>query len=158
MGRYYNTALGRSGKFGFGCQPSDDPGEFFGMYPISCQYEIYDDESGKGNEKVWRIVDSLYDKAGVPKNERIYSFQEKLDGDSDSEWELFRELYHKYFFRKATEAERKSGKNLFAGETNESPEIEAFKDAYLVQSRLWLGLIILSDIKDEGCCSLDAEM
>ena len=146
MGRYYNTNTGRGGKFGFACQNSSDPQDYFGMEeqePTSITY--YADDSD--TEKIKAKLDEIYDKAKVPQKERIY----ELDG-SDDEYQGFHDKFHKYFFEIC-----KRGDGNFAGK-NGTTEREVFKHAHLGQARLWLGLVILSDIKDEGYCSLDAEL
>lgn len=143
MGRYYNTTTGRSGKFGFGCQSSTDPEEFFGMVETCITYVA--DEGDV--EDIKAKLNQIYDQAGVPQKERTYV----LDGSKD-EYEDFYKRYHKYFFERCQE-----GEGSFAGE-NGITEREVFKNAHLAMSRLWLGLIILSDIKDEGECELDAEL
>lgn len=146
MGRYYNTDTGRGGKFGFACQSSTDPKDYFEMQeqePTSITY--YADESDIDNLKA--KLDKVYDLANVPQGERIY----ELDGSND-EYQSFHDKYHKYFFEPC-----KAGEGNFAGE-NGGTEREVFKNAYLAQSRLWLGLTILTDIKEEGECQLEAEL
>ena len=146
IGRYYNTDTGRGGKFGFGCQSSTDPKDYFGLEeqePTSITY--YADESDVDNLKA--KLDKIYDLANVPQEERIY----ELDG-SDDEYQAFHDAYHKYFFETCRARE-----GNFAGE-NDTTEREVFTNAHLAQSRLWLGLTILTDIKDEGYCELDAEL
>jgi hypothetical protein len=141
MGRYWNTNTGRGGKFGFGCQPSEDPQNYFEMTPTSVVY------GGAYENIVKQKVDEIYDKAGVPKEERVY----QLDG-SDNEYDSFHNDYHKYFFETCEPNE-----GNFAGD-NGTTEKERFDKAHLCQSRLWLGLVILSDINDDGYCSIEAEM
>lgn len=144
MGRYYNTTTGRGGKFGFGCQSSTDPKDFFGMVETHITYVAGEEED---NESIKKKLDEIYDKAGVPEKERVY----QLDGSQD-EYEAFHNDYHKYFFEAC-----EPGEGNFAGEDG-TTEREKFKDAHLYQSRLWLGLVILSDINEEGYCELDAEL
>ena len=142
MGRYYDTNTGRGGKFGFGCQSSTDPQDFFDMAETHITYTA--DEGDK--EQIKAKLDTIYDKAGVPVEDRMY----QLDG-SDDEYKDFHDTLHKYFFEPD-----KTGKGGFAGENG--VERERFTDAHLCQARLWLGLIILSDINEEGYCELDAEL
>ena len=143
MGRYYNTSTGRGGKFGFGCQSSADPQEYFGMVETHITYT-----AGKEDSKnIKKRVDKIYDEAGVPKEERVY----QLDGSQD-EYKSFHNDYHKYFFEPC-----KAGEGNFAGD-NGTTEREKFDNAHLAQARLWLGLTILSDINDDGYCELDAEL
>lgn len=139
MGRYWTTNTGRDGKFGFGCQSSTDPEDYFGMTPISVTY------GGADEDKVKQRVNEIYDKANVPQEERIY----QLKGGHD-EYEDFHNRYHKYFF------EPREGGG-FAGDDGVS-EGEVFEQAHLCQARLWLGLSILSDIAEDGYCDVDAEM
>lgn len=141
MGRYWNTCTGRGGKFGFGCQSSEDPEQFFGMTSTCITY-ISDD----GN-KIKQKIDKIYDKANVPKEERIYKLE---GGNNDKEYEDFYNRYHKYFFEP-----RENGG--FRGDTGVS-EGEVFNEAHLYSSRLWLGLSILTDIKEDGYCNLEAEL
>lgn len=141
MGRYWNTATGREGKFGFGCQSSTDPEDYFKMTPVSITY------GGADENEVKQKVDELYDKANVPEAERIYNLK---GGANDDEYEDYRDRYHKYFFEP-----RENGG--FAGDGGVS-EGEAFPEAYLCSARLWLGLVILTDIVEDGYCEIDAEM
>lgn len=143
MGRYYDTNTGRGGKFGFGCQSSTDPQDFFDMVETHITYTAGEED----NDSIKAKLDTIYDKAGVPEKERMY----QLDG-SDDEYKEFHDNYHKYFFEKCQQ-----GEGNFAGE-NGGYERERFTDAHLCQARLWLGLIILSDINEEGYCELDAEL
>lgn len=146
MGRYFNTNTGRGGKFGFACQSSTDPKDYFEMEeqePTEITY--YADDSDVDSIK-WKL-DELYDKASVPQEKRIY----ELNG-GDDEYQDFDARFHRYFFETC-----KAGEGDFAGE-NGTTEREMFKDAHLCQSRLWLGLTILTDIKEEGYCELDAEL
>ena len=142
IGRYYNTNTGRGGKFGFGCQSSTDPQDFFDMAEIHITYTAGEED----NDSIKAKLDTIYDKAGVPEKERMY----QLDGSED-EYKSFHDSFHKYFFEPD-----KTGKGGFAGDNG--VEKKRFTDAHLCQARLWLGLIILSDINEEGYCELDAEL
>lgn len=141
MGRYYNTSTGRGGKFGFGCQSSTDPEDYFKMTPVSITY------GGADEKVVKKKVNEIYDKANVPKEERIYKLK---GGNNDSEYEDVYQKYHKYFFEP-----RENGG--FAGD-NGITEGEVFNEAHLYSARLWLGLTILTDIKEDGYCEIDAEL
>lgn len=146
MGRYYNTNTGRGGKFGFGCQNSTDPREYFDMVETHITYT-----AGEESQDFIRgQLDKVYEQAKVPKGERVYTLNE-LEKAED-EYESFHNAYHKYFFEKC-----KPGEGNFAGDDG-TTEREVFDNAHLAQSRLWLGLIILSDINEEGYCELDAEL
>lgn len=141
MGRYWNTSTGREGKFGFGYQSSTDPEDYFGMTPISVTY------GGADEDKVKQKVDELYDKANVPKEERIYKLK---GGNNNDEYGDVYQRYHKYFFEP-----RENGR--YAG-ANGVSEGEVFAEAHLCSARLWLGLTILTDLADDGYCEVDAEM
>lgn len=146
MGRYFNTNTGRGGKFGFGYQDSTDPKDYFELEeqePTTITY--YADKRDIDN--IEKKLDKIYDEAKVPQGKRIY----ELDR-SDNEYQTFHNKYHKYFFETC-----KAGEGNFGGE-NGTTEREVFTNAYLAKSRLWLGLTILTDIKDEGCCYLEAEL
>lgn len=141
MGRYWNSQTGREGKFGFGCQSSTDPEDYFGMTPVSITY------GGADEGEVKQKVKEIYNKANVPEKERIYNLK---GGDSNDEYEDFWKRYHKYFFEP-----RENGG--FAGNNGVS-EGEVFPNAHLCSARLWLGLSILTDISEDGYCEIDAEM
>ena len=143
MGRYYNTATGRSGKFGFGCQSSTDPKEYFGMAETHVTYTAGEEDI----DNIKKQINKIYDDAKVPQKERVYELDK-----SDDEYKDFHNRYHKYFFETC-----EAGEGHFAGE-NGTTEREKFDNAHLAQSRLWLGLTILSDIKEDGYCELDAEL
>ena len=143
IGRYYNTNTGRSGKFGFGCQSSTDPQDYFGMSEGSRIIYMADEDD---TDKIKSKLDKIYDRAHVPQDKRIY----KLEGGSTKEYDDFHNRYHDYFF----EPREHGG---FAGD-NGTTEGEKFDEAYLWSSRLWLGLVILSDLKEDGYCELEAEL
>lgn len=143
MGRYYNTNSGRGGKFGFGCQSSSDPRDFFGMIeqePNTITYWAEDEDYDGIKEK----LDEVYNQAKVPQEERIY----ELFG-GENEYQEFHDKFHKYFFEPCENGN-------FAGENG--TEKERFANAHLGQSRLWLGLVILTDPSEDGYCELDAEL
>lgn len=141
MGRYYNTATGREGKFGFGCQSSEDPEQFFDMTPTGITY------GGADEEVVKKKVDEIYDMANVPKKERIYKLK---GGNNDDEYEDVYQKYHKYFFEPRENGGFAGAKGITEG--------EVFDEAHLYSARLWLGLIILTDLAEDGYCSIDAEL
>lgn len=140
MGRYWNTATGREGKFGFACQSSTDAEDFFGMVASRITYE-------SGNTQlIANKLRKIYEKAGIPKEERIYRL---CNGGSKAEYEDVYNRYHKYFYKKDKDGRYWNG---------EETESEVFEEASLYSARLWLGLVILTDIKEDGYCELDAEL
>lgn len=140
MGRYWNATSGRGGKFGFGCQSSEDPQEFFEMTPISITY------GGADEDTIKQKVDEIYDKANVPKDARIYKLQ---GGNNNEEYEDVYNKYHRFFFEP-----RENGG--FAG--RDGSEGEVFEEAHLYSARLWLGLTILTDLAEDDYCEIDAEL
>lgn len=157
MGRYYESETGRSGKFALGKQPSTDPGNFFGMEEMQPNEITYTME--KDNyDMVKNKVDSLYDQLKVPKEERIYYL--KKDGEDE-----LADLLEKYAYKKVNNAEIKRYNKIdgFEHQTYYCEEknktiINAFKGAGLCCSRVRLGLVILSDLQDDGYCELRAEL
>jgi hypothetical protein len=157
MGRYYNTDTGRGGKFGFGKQSSTDPGDFFGMKELEPSEITYtadkDDE-----EDIKAKVDELYKKLGVPEEERIYYQKGAEDTLSD--------LLEKYCYRKVNRGEvgrydRIDGFKhdpYYCEDGVHKVLIEKVEGASLIACRIRLGVIVLSDIKDEGICELTAEL
>lgn len=158
MGRYYSTETGRDGKFGFGSQPSTDPGDFFEMdeqEPSEITYTLDKNSYDMVKEK----VDGLYDKLKVPAEERIYYLKKERRED-----ELY-DLLEKYAYKKVNRAEvkRYNKRDGFEHATYYNEEkhktfIDVFEGAGLCCSRVRLGLVILSDLKDDGFCELRAEL
>ena len=158
MGRYYESETGRSGKFALGKQPSTDPGNFFGMEelePNEITYVLEKDNYDMVKEK----VDSLYDQLKVPKKERIYYI--KKEGEKDK----ISDLFDKYAYKKVNNAEVKRYNKIdgFEHQTYYCEEknktiIDVFEGAGLCRSRVRLGLVILSDLQDDGYCELRAEL
>ena len=158
MGRYYESETGRSGKFALCKQPSTDPGDFFGMdeqQPNEITYTL--DERNKNMVK--KKVDSLYDQLKIPKEERIY-YMKKEGGE-----EKILDLFDKYAYKKVNNAEVKRYNKIdgfehqtyYCDEKNKTI-IDVFEGAALCCSRVRLGLVILSDLQDDGYCELRAEL
>ena len=159
MGRYYNTANGRGGKFGFGKQPSTDPGDFFGMQELEpCEITYTADKDNE--EDIKAKVDELYNKVGVPKEERIY-YQKGAEDEN-----ALGDLLEKYCYRKVNrgEVERYDRIDGFKHDPYyceggaHKVLIEKIEGASLIACRIRLGVTVLSDIKDEGICELTAEL
>lgn len=157
MGRYYSTETGRDGKFGFGSQPSTDPGDFFEMdeqEPSEIVYVLDKNNYDMVKEK----VDGLYDKLKVPTEERIYYLKKEREEDK------LGDLLEKYAYKKVNNAEvpRYNKRDGFEHTTYYNEEkhktfIDVFEGAGLCCSRVRLGLTILSDLQDDGFCELRAE-
>lgn len=155
MGRYYQTDHGREGKFMFGVQPSDDP-QVMGMHeqdPTSVYYYADTDDE----ETIKASLDAQYDILGVPKEERIYYCK---DAKEAYEYEK-RVLEDKVWVSVADDDKETLEK--YKDEVKWASDKEGYtnfeiKGHALVLARIRLGLDILSDIKDEGFCSLEAEL
>ena len=158
MGRYYESETGRSGKFALGKQSSTDPGDFFDMEEMEPNEITY--TLGKNNyDMVKKKVDSLYDQLKVPKEERIY-YMKKEGGE-----EKILDLFDKYAYKKVNNAEIKRYNKIdgfehqtYYCEVKNKIIIDVFEGAGLCCSRVRLGLVILSDLQDDGYCELRAEL
>ena len=153
MGRYYNTSSGREGKFMFGVQPSDDP-EFFGMCAGSVQY--YADESNEPEIK--KKLDELYDELEVPKDKRIYYFKEYEDLDKFENEYLYPKCFVSVKNDDEKEKEKHKGEGAWASYKGDEYTDYQIGNRALTLARIRLGLTVLSDIKDDGFCDLDAEL
>lgn len=153
MGRYYNTASGREGKFMFGVQSSDDP-EYMGMYeePTYIQYYASKDEEPKIRAK----LDEQYDLLGVPKDKRLYTYKDYKEYDEYERKELSERVW--IDVREDDKEELAKHKNEVRWASNKKGYVSfERKNLALVLARIRLGATILSDIKDDGYCSLEAE-
>lgn len=158
MGRFYESETGRSGKFTLCRQPSTDPGDFFGMeemQPNEITYTMEKDNYDMVKEK----VDSLYDQLKVPNEKRIYYLKK------DDEEKKLLDLFDKYAYKKVNNAEVKRYNKIdgFEHQTYYCEEknktiIDVIEDSALYCSRVRLGLVILSDLQDDGYCELRAEL
>ena len=142
MGRYYYTDGGREGKFMFGVQSSDDP-EYMGMSedPSYIDYYASDDDA----PKIKKRLDEQYDILNVPKDKRIYYAKTSKDYDDFEREELENKVWIKVKDKTKWYCEDK-GYTMYERD-----------NMALVLARIKLGVNILSDIKDEGYCSLRAE-
>lgn len=159
MGRYYTTETGRDGKFGFGSQPSTDPGDFFEMDEQEPSHITY--ILDKSNyDMVKEKVDGLYDKLKVPTEERIYYLRKEREQE-----DKLGDLLEKYAYKKVNRAEVKRYNKrdgfehaVYHNEEKNKVSIDVFEGAGLCCSRVRLGLVILSDLQDDGFCELTAEL
>lgn len=152
MGRYYSTSGGRDGKFMFAVQSSDDP-EHMGMHeePPSTITYYADDHDVK---KITKKLDKQYDILGVPKEDRIYY----LENDYKKAKEFEDKVLHDRVF-----VTIKDGDERYKGQIGWYNEKKGYTDyeipgRAICLARIRLALDILSDIKDNGYCSLDAEL
>lgn len=157
MGRYYVTDGGREGKFMFAVQSSDDP-ELLGMHeqePASITYYADEDDA----ENIKSMLDREYDVLDIPKGKRVY-YRNK---DDNKDWCKYEEevLHDKVFISvkdddKKTLAEHE-GETRWSSNKSEYTDFEI--DGMAIHlARIRLAVNILSDIKDNGCCTLDAEL
>ncbi len=157
MGRYWSTINGREGKFMFGVQSSDDPGAL-GMHeqePTHIDYYADEDDV----EDITENLDKQYDELGVPQEKRIYYIKK----DNWQEYDKYEQevLHDKVFMevREDDEEEKaKHGHEIVWASRKEGYICYEIKGKALCLARVRLALSILSDIKDEGCCELEAEL
>lgn len=152
MGRYYDTDSGRSGKFMFGVQPSDDP-EYMGMTEDNTKIRFYSGEEDEPNVRA--KLDEQYDILEIPKDKRIYYIKDWGEYDKYEKETLEDKVWVKVK-RGSKEEEQHRGEDKWASDKPDEVMFEKTGTA-LVLARIRLGLVILSDIKDEGYCSLEAE-
>lgn len=169
MGRFFSTDLGRSGKFIFGVQSSDDP-KYLGMEESERTYIPYYAESDKV-ETITKKLDEQYDILGVDKKDRIYLIP-KADKDPEHDiwgWAEFNKYEKKYLHDKvwetfkndeADKAEKKYGKGFtrWGGDEEGVFDVEKKEGLVLALGRIRLALVILTDIEEQGYCSLEAEL
>lgn len=139
----------------FGVQPSDDPGEM-GMReqdPTTITYYADDGDV----EGIKAKLDEQYEILGVPKADRIYYCKDRQAMNLFEKNVLSRAVWVEVREDDKEEMEKHKGETRWA---NEKPNYVSFEipGRALPLARIRLGLDILSDIKDEGYCSLDAEL
>lgn len=144
MGRYWNTER-FDGKFGVGCQGSDDP-EIFGMYEEQCiHYEATEDAIPQCEETLRK----QYDLLKIPAAERYWQVED------EDELEKIFDKYHDYAWELCDEGQGHWG---YIDEDGEMVhEKERFDGSALALYRIFLGLAILSELKVNSFCSLEAE-
>lgn len=155
MGRYYTTESGRAGKFMFGVQPSNDP-ELLGMNeqePTSVWY--YADTEDADN--IRDAVDAQYEILGIPDDKRIYYVKD------EGEYEKFEKevIDDKVWIKCKIDSEeykKHDGETKWAGDSNDEVMFERDRKLTLAMARIRLGITILSDIEDDACCELEAEL
>lgn len=162
MGRYYYTDSGVEGKFMFGVQPSDDP-EVMGMHEQDrSSIDYYADEHDV--EDITKKLNEQYDLLGVEDKDRLYLVPRKDDGTEDykaySEWESS-VLHDKVWYsvhRDSMTEEQKKATHWTSPRGDDYVDIEVGKEKCLALARVRLALDILTDIKYNGYCSLNAEI
>ena len=156
MGRYYNTASGREGKFMFGVQPSDDPGTMGMREQDPTMITYYADEHDR--DKIIKNLDDQYDLLGVPKEERIYSYKTREQMNKFEE-EVLTDRVFVHVRQDDTEALKKyeHASRWCSSKGDDYIDFEK-KGKALCLARVRLALDILSDIEQEGYCTLDAEL
>lgn len=154
MGRYYGAG-DHYMKFWFAVQPSDDPETVYGMKEDKDAYEEdeeccgYIEYATDNGEYVRKQLDKQYDILNVKKEDRLYAAK------TDKEiFDYFNKVIDKIIYTdKKTNEEDWS---YYMGEGK--PTMYAVSDEYmLAASRVELGIVILSEIKDNGKCWLSAE-
>lgn len=157
MGRYYNTGTGREGKFMFAIQESTDP-EYMGMHEQGASYINYYADK-KDEEIIRKRLDEEYDALKIPKKDRIYYIKQNDYMAQDKyEKEHFYDKVFDYVKLDDTETIQKYDRKYhrFSSDREGYECFASFENA-LHLARIRLALVILSDIKDDGYCDLEAE-
>ena len=159
MGRHYNTETGRTGKFMFAVQSSDDP-SYMGMQeqePTSIDF--YADKESEA--EIRDNLDEQYDLLDIPQDKRMY-YMKKDWSDYDK---FEREVLSPKVFVSVREDDKEEmakykDKVRWADDRDGYVKFEIGKERVktLVLARIRLGIVILSDIKDNGECWLNAEL
>ena len=153
MGRYYTTASGNyDGKFWFAVQPSDDPETVFGLRDVTdCDDEYcqsYADYEGADQTKVRRELHKQFDILGVPREKRMFKF----DNGGQVGTYVWDELRGYYMTNKKSDDVREIPYAF--GEETLYP---ISREKELAASRIELGLCILNEMRTQGGCSINAE-
>lgn len=164
MGRYYNTSTGREGKFMFATQESTDP-DYMGMHENQNYLDYYADEDDV--ETIKAKLDEQYDLLGLPKEKRLYRLPKAElanEWKAQDKWEkenlhdLIFESFHK---KDMEEAHKKYGDKAVHWASDKGDDYTDFErnpGLALALARVRLGLTILTDIEEDGCCELRAEL
>lgn len=162
MGRYYSTDSGREGKFMFAVQPSDDP-EVMGMHEQDrSSIDYYADKYDA--KYITEKLNEQYDLLGVEDKDRIYLMPRKDDGTDNprayEEWEnkvLHDKVWESILSSNMTEAQKKAS-HWTSPKGSKYVDIEIKDGRCLALARIRLALNILTDIEQDGYCSLNAEL
>lgn len=154
MGRYYGTNR-FDGKFGFGVQPSTDPGDVFGMEriedePNETEASYWLDGDEENIERIRGILEGFYDDLGISEDDRIF----KLKDGSDI-WNMF-EKYEAKHFRPFMKGKDKG--IPYYSKFHEEGVVEITPGIQLTRCRVDLGVKILTELIESGECSLWAEL
>lgn len=151
MGRYYTTASGNyDGKFWFGVQPSDDPETVFGLRETDTDGDSYADYEGSDKAKVRRKLHKLFDILEVPREKRMFKFD---NGDQVGTyvWDELRDYYLTANKNEVYDTDNAwamgEGKTMYARS----------REKELAASRIQLGLNILNEMRTKGVCWINAE-
>lgn len=158
MGRYYYSDTGKTGKFWFAVQPSTDPKDVFDMDELEYEGEGEPDPTivdywTDDKDNVRRQLKKQYDILGVPRDKRKYEACE----ESDYVWKDLLEYFltDKVPLPLKNDAVTPAGYDMGRGKPRMYP---ISKEKELAASRVELGLFILGDIINSGCCSISAEL
>lgn len=150
MGRYYYTANNDfDGKFWFGVQSSDDPGQVYGMRENGGDdtwIDYYADDND--TENIMNELDHQFSELGVPKNERRYRFENGND--------VGRYVWEDLLGYFLCDKEKKDTIPYGMGDDQRMWPIS--HERVEAASRVDLGLRILNDIRLHGESNLGAEL
>lgn len=156
MGRYYDTDGGREGKFMFGVQSSDDPG-YLGMHEQEqSTIEYYADTDDV--EDIKAKLNEQYRKLGVPNDKRIYYWKDRKEAQEFEDTVLHDKVFITVSRNDNEAMEKYKGCDRWASNKGDDYIDFEIEGNALALARIRLALDILSDIKDNGYCSLSAEI
>ena len=152
MGRYYTSGSGKfDGKFWFGVQPSDDPETVYGMRETESDDVSYSDYESDDKAKVRRVLNKQFDILGVPKDKRVYKFND----DNEVGCYVWDELRNYYMTENKEEG---VDRPYYAGEGKPSIYPKSH-ELELAAARVQLGLNILNEMRcnEDGNAWINAE-
>lgn len=137
----------------FGVQPSDDP-QYMGMRenPAYIQYYASDEDE----PEVRKRLDEQYDILGVDKDKRVYYMKDWDEFNKFEKKVLDDKIWIKVNRNDKETLDKYKGQTTWAGDSDDEVMFER-KNRALVLARIRLGVVILSDIKDQGYCQMEAE-
>lgn len=138
----------------FGIQPSFDP-EYMGMTEDEPENILY--YADEEDEPLIRAkVDEQYDLLKIPKRKRRYYFENEKDYGEYETSVLGKKVWLKVRAKNKRRLKKHKDEIHWAGDNNDEVLFQK-RNRAIALARIRLGVVILSDIKDTGECSLEAE-
>ena len=149
MGRYYRTESGHCGKFLVALQNSDDPGTLGMVEQDQQTINYYADDNHL--DDITDALDKEYDVLHVDEKDRKYDIPQKnLEIEGVDSFTLDTDDFDKRLY---AYTDMLKDKYLQPSEDKITEDRQ-----YLALGRIELALRIISDIKQEGYCALEADL